>query len=148
MLRCTFGPHLAILTHYNDVIMSAVASQITSVTIVYPTVYSGEDQWKHQSSASVAFVRGIHRWPVNSPRKGPVTRKVFPFDDVIMSIGGESQCGPDQKGVNFDSRFILNVKVNQPQKQHESKPRRFALIVQICWLEHERVTKYRADTDT
>ena len=48
------------------------------------TVCSGADQRKHQSSASLAFVRGIHRWPVNSPHKGPVTRKMFPFDDVIM----------------------------------------------------------------
>ena len=64
--------------------MSTMASQITSLTIVYSTVYLGADQWKHQSSASLAFVRGIHRWPVNSPHKGPVTRKMFPFDDVIM----------------------------------------------------------------
>ena len=70
--------------HYSDVIMSAMASQITSLTIVYSTVYSGADQRKHQSSASLAFVRGIHRWPVNSPHKGPVTWKMFPFDDVIM----------------------------------------------------------------
>ena len=70
--------------HYNDVIMGAVASQITSLTIVYSTVYSGADQRKHQSSASVAFVRGIHRWPENSPHKGPVTGKMFSFDDVIM----------------------------------------------------------------
>ena len=70
--------------HYNDVIMGAVASQITSLTIVYSTVYSGSDQRKHQSSASLAFVRGIHQWPVNSPHKWPVTRKMFPFDDVIM----------------------------------------------------------------
>ena len=66
--------------HYNDVIMGAMASQITSLTIVYSAVYLGENQ----SSASLAFVRGIHRWPVNSPHKGPVTRKMFPFDDVIM----------------------------------------------------------------
>ena len=44
----------------------------------------GADQRKHQSPVSLAFVRGIHRWPVNSPDKGPVTRKMFPFDDVIM----------------------------------------------------------------
>ena len=49
----------------------------------------GPDQRKHQSSASLAFVRGIHRWPVNSPRKGPVTRKIFTFYDVIMSHGYE-----------------------------------------------------------
>ena len=70
--------------HYSDVIMIAMASQITGVSIVRPTVCSGADQRKHQSSASLAFVRGIHRWPVNSPRKGPVMRKMFPFDDVIM----------------------------------------------------------------
>ena len=65
--------------------MGAMASQISSLTIVYWTVYSGADQRKHQSSASLAFVRWIHRWPVNSPHKEPVTRKMFPFDDVVMS---------------------------------------------------------------
>ena len=72
--------------HYNDVIMSAIASQITSLTIVYSTVYSGTVQRKHQNSALLAFVRGLHRWPVNSPHKGPVTRKMFPSDDVIMCL--------------------------------------------------------------
>ena len=66
--------------YYNGVIMSAMASQITSLTIVYPSVY-----WKHQSSASLAVMRLIHRRPVNSPHKGQVTRKMDPFDDVIMS---------------------------------------------------------------
>ena len=70
--------------HYNDVIMNEIASQITSLTIVYSIVYSDADQRKHQSSASLAFVWGIHREPVNSPHKWPVTRKMFPFDDVIM----------------------------------------------------------------
>ena len=60
--------------YYNDVIMGAIASQITSLTIVYSIVYSDADQRKRQSSASVAFVRGIHR----------DRRKMFPFDDVIM----------------------------------------------------------------
>ena len=76
---------VCVITHYSDVIIGAMASQITSFTIVYSTVYSGADQRKHQRSASVASVRGIHRWPVNSPHKGPVTRKMFQFDDVIMS---------------------------------------------------------------
>ena len=67
-----------------NVIMSALESQITSLMVVCSTVYSGTDERKHQSSASLAFVRGIHRWPVNSPHKGPVTRKIFPFDDVIV----------------------------------------------------------------
>ena len=78
------------LTHVNhnsDVMMGAMASQITGVLIVYSTVCSGADQRKHQSSASLAFVRGIHRWPVNSPHKRPVTRKRFPIDDVIMKKG-------------------------------------------------------------
>ena len=61
--------------HHGYVIMSAMASQITSLTIVYSTVYSGADQRKHQSCASLAFVRGIHQWPVNSPHKGPVMQK-------------------------------------------------------------------------
>ena len=71
--------------HYRDVIMNTIASQITSLAIVYSTVYSGGDERKHQSAASLAFVRGIHRWPVNSPHKWPVTRKMFYIDDVIMN---------------------------------------------------------------
>ena len=59
--------------------MSAMASQITSLTIVYSSLYSGADHRKHQSSASLAFVRRIHRSPVNSPHKWPVARKLFPF---------------------------------------------------------------------
>ena len=63
--------------HYNDVKMIAVTSKITCLTIVYSTVYSGADQGKHQISASLAFVRGIHRWPMNSSHKGSITRKCF-----------------------------------------------------------------------
>ena len=70
--------------HHSDVIIGAVAYQITSLAIVYFTVYSGADQRKYQSSASLAFVRGIHRSLVNSPHKVPVTRKMFSFDDVII----------------------------------------------------------------
>ena len=71
-------------SHYCDAIMGTVASQITSLRIVYTAVYSDADQSKHQRSASLAFVWGIHRGPVNSPHKWPVTRKMFPFDDVII----------------------------------------------------------------
>ena len=85
-MRCWIQAAWSMFGHYNDVRMSVMASQITSLTIVYSTVYSGTDERKHQSSASLAFVRGIHRWPVNSPHKGPVTRKMFPFDDVIMAM--------------------------------------------------------------
>ena len=73
--------------HYDDVIMTMLASQITSLMVVYSIVYSGVNQRKHQSSASLAFVREIHRGPVNFPHKWPVTRKMFPFDDVIMECG-------------------------------------------------------------
>ena len=77
---------LMLIIHYCNGIMGAVAFQITSLTIVYSTVHAGADQRKHQNFASLAFVRGIHRWPVNSPHKGPVTRKMLQFDDVIMSL--------------------------------------------------------------
>ena len=63
--------------HYSDVIMSTMVSQITGVSIVYWTVCSGTEKKKHQSSASLAFVGGIHRWPGNYPHNGPLTRKMF-----------------------------------------------------------------------
>ena len=75
---------LSVNSHYDYVIMTMLASQITSLTVVYSIVYSGVNQRKHQSSASLAFVREIHRGPVNFPHKWSVTRKMFPFDDVIM----------------------------------------------------------------
>ena len=81
---CVFWCRPILPSLYNDVIMGAIASQITSLTIVFSTVYLDTDQRKHQSSASLAFVWGIRRRPVNSPHKWSVTRKMFPFDDVIM----------------------------------------------------------------
>ena len=63
--------------HYSDVTMSTMASQISGVLIVCSTVFLGAEQRKHQSFASLASVRGIHRWPME-------TWKMFPFDDVIM----------------------------------------------------------------
>ena len=85
---CSYVVNLQLFyRHYSDVILGAMAFQITSLTIVYSTVYSGVDQRKHQSSASLAFVRGIRRWPMNSPHKRPGTRKIFPFGDVIMYYG-------------------------------------------------------------
>ena len=72
--------------HYNDVIRSAMASQITGVPIVCSAVCLSVDRRKHQSSVSLAFERGIHRWPMNSLHKGPVTRKKFAFDDIIIYI--------------------------------------------------------------
>ena len=96
--------------HYSDVIIGAMASQITSPTIVYSTVYSGADQRKHQSSASLAFVRGIHRWPVNSPHKGAVTRKMFPFVDVIMtSLSLRGSCKEASNGIKTFMRIEPHV---------------------------------------
>ena len=78
-------PEIEVLwIHYNGAIIDAMSYQITGISIVGSTIYSGADQRKHQSFASLAFVRGIRRWPVVSPHKGPVIRKMFPFDGVIM----------------------------------------------------------------
>ena len=85
-MRTCLGIVAWALFQYNDVTMSEMGSQITSFTIVYSTVYSDADQKRHQSSASLAFVGGIHRSPVNSPHKWPVTWKMLPFDDVVMSL--------------------------------------------------------------
>ena len=87
--------------HYGEVIISAMASQITSLTTVCATVYSGADQRKNQSSASLAFVRGIHRCPVNPPHKGPVTPKMCPFGDVIMPALGQSHDCPNANVINL-----------------------------------------------
>ena len=67
---------------------------------VISTVYLDTDQRIHQSSASLAFVRGIHRRPMNSPHKWPVTRKMFPFDNVIMWV----------QGLTYDLRLSLWLK--------------------------------------
>ena len=76
--------HFDSLCHYSGVIMGAMATQITSISMVCSTVCSCAEKRKHQSSASQAFVRWIHGWQLNSPHKGPLTRKMFPLDDVIM----------------------------------------------------------------
>ena len=78
--------------YYSDVIMSAMASHITTVSIISSTVCSGADQRKHQSFVSLAFVIGIYRWPVDSPHKGLVTRKIFLYHDFIMHNFGFSVC--------------------------------------------------------
>ena len=78
------SPWQSTTIYYSDVTISAMPSHITGVSIVCSTVCSCADQRKHQSSASPAFVRGIHWWPVDSPHKWPVTWKLFPFDDVIL----------------------------------------------------------------
>ena len=93
--------------HYDDVIMTMLASQITSFTVVYSIVYSGVNQRKHQSSASLAFVREIHRGPLNFPHKWPVTRKIFPFDDVIMNNSHKIKVTSGTESVNIH----INLKI-------------------------------------
>ena len=70
--------------HYSEVIVSAVSSQISSVLIVCSTVCPGADQRKHQSCALLAYVREVHRWPMISPQKGPVTWKMYQLGDVMI----------------------------------------------------------------
>ena len=92
--------------------MGTMAFQITSLSIAYSTVHSGADQSKHQSSASLAFVRGIHRGPVNSPHKWPVTRKMFPNDchsrmHGSVYIGCDITCEEDTVFPNMNAFLSL-----------------------------------------
>ena len=82
--------------------MGAMATHITTLTIVYSTIFSGADQRTHQTSASLAFVREIHRWPMHSLYKWPVKRKMFPFDDVIMNYEEIDK----KKGVSIFRRHV------------------------------------------
>ena len=87
----------------SDVIMSAMASQITGILIVCSTVCSDTDQRKHQSSTPLAFVREIHPWPVVSPHKRQITRKMFPLDYVIMIRPETCALIPSQRASNAEN---------------------------------------------
>ena len=122
--------------HYTYVIMIEGASEITSLTIVYSAVHSGGYQRKHQSSALLAFVRGIHRRPVNSPHKGPVTRKMFPFDDVIMlttKIKLSDVCDCDDQHNEIDA-FKLYIKTTQTSISRNCKIPFLLNIYFHCWI--------------
>ena len=107
------------MKHYSDVIISVIASKITIIASVYSTVYSGADQRKrqikHQSSASLAFVRGIHQWLENSPHKMPVTRKMFPFDDAIV----KDTTGIGHRGLLSSCCHLTFIKRCQPKKNFD-----------------------------
>ena len=100
------------LSYSSDAIMGAMTSQITSLTIVYSTVYSDVDQRKHHSSASMAFVRGIHRWPVNSTHKGPVTGKMFSFDDVIIVCSSPTNYLNPGWAITFHQKDFHNPNIS------------------------------------
>ena len=120
-------PRLLVLGHYSDIIMGAMASQITSLTTVYSTVYSSADQRKHQRYASMAFVWGIHRWPVNSPHIGTITPKMFPFDDVIMRGRGPGHLHPGRWPSFPGGLFLFTVPEGQ-----------FAIEQTVDWNDCER----------
>ena len=122
------------ISHYSDIMMSTMASQITGISIVCSTIHSGADQRKHQSYASLAFVRGIHQWPVNSPHKGPLTSrsgsKVVVHD--THSIDGEylyqiwqwflqwkENCGTDSIS-STDKR--INIQTDWQTKWNQYNP--------------------------
>ena len=118
--------------------MGAMASQITSLTIVYSTVYSDADQRKHKSSASLAFVRGIHRGPVNCPHKWPVTRKMCPFDDVIMVTAQWSNPGEIPCKSIAAIHFTLWCKQNKTNNSN---------IVRHCEHVRVKITQHPHTTD-
>ena len=83
-----------LLSHCRDVMMSTMTSQIIITSIVYSTVCSGAYHRTYQSSAELAFVRGIQWSSVNFQHKGSITRVMFPFDDIIIRTGGRPLSEP------------------------------------------------------
>ena len=134
--------------HYNGVIMSAMASQITGFSIVCSIVSSDADQRKHQSYASLAFVWGIHRGPVNSVHKGPVARKMFPFDDVswfpclLYRYHGITRAARSfiRHSNQRSALLVLCAKINHmsPVTTHHRRP-----IMQKGFPSHHVVIHYR-----
>ena len=115
--------------------MGTMTSHMTSLFIVYSTIYSGADQWKHQSSASLAIVREIHRWPLNSPHNWPVMRKMFPCDDVIMRLTTGHYCPLPTWQI---PRFSLTLP--RPPCRHVFRATTKSITT---WLTHFPGTKFR-----
>ena len=121
--------------------MSEMASHVTSISIVWSNVSSDADQRKHQSSASLAFVWGIHRLLVNSPHKSPVTRKMFPFDDVIMCTLDFKQLGLQYVPPDTNSHVCNLEKLTFPYilkscQYHQDLNNSHLLVwyIQYMWL--------------
>ena len=140
------------LVHYNDVTMDAIASQITSLMTIYSTIYSDADQRKHQSSASLAYVRGIHHWPVNSLHKWPVMRKkvsiwwrrhglncriAFRFDRHIGSsaaeVPGKFQNETIIQNTNLAASRLHEILREDILSDIEMGPRIPWIHLSICW---------------
>ena len=110
--------------------MRPISSQITNLAIVYSTVYSGADQGKHQSSSSLAFVRGSYRWPANSPHKGLVTRKMFSFDNVVMTL--TKLIGIYHHGVSWVLRRSKSPIIEMLIQQNSTKS--IVLSLKAAWF--------------
>ena len=108
--------------HYNNVIVSAMVSQLTGASIIYSTSCSGADQRKHQSFASWLLS------PVNSPHKGPITRNMFLFDDVIMFVShakmaaGETCCRKLDIFFLFQTMGGLSQNILQRKTYQTNRP--------------------------
>ena len=94
-----------IVWHYSDVVMSVSNHRRLECLLDR----SGVDQGKHQSSASLAFVRGIRRWPVFSLHT-PVTRKMFPFVYVIMRYLTTEQQNTAEPDPQIETYFINRIE--------------------------------------
>ena len=121
-------------SHFIDVIMTTMASQITSLTVVYSTIYSDADQRKHQSSASLAFVWGIHRW---IPRtKGQLRGKCL----HLMTSSCDLQLPFEFGTESNEMAYIWNIRgVYTPQKtKHQDYTVYWDLVNPICISEAVR----------
>ena len=118
--------------HYCDVMMGVIVSQITSLMIVYSIVHSSADQRKHQSTASLAFVPGIHQWLVNSQHKRPVMRKMFPFDDDDDDDNGDSRWPTANADGLRRRRCHFNIKDSKYWNGQISKKPLFKLMT-LVW---------------
>ena len=124
-----------LLVYNIGVITGAMASQITSLTNVYSTVYSGADQREYQSSAPLAFVRGIHRGPVNSPHKWQVSLRLFPFDDVIISAKPlDNWTIMYDNNTSLSTNFHISLALSGPY-----------FSMQVC---HSTITTYRISNES
>ena len=136
--------------HYRDVTMSAMAYQITAVSIVCLTVCSGTVQRKHQSSASLAFMKGIHQWLVYSPHKGPVTQKMFPFDDITMTSHCLNWWRPNPQyhmvsmsSIDFSTdHFQPRMISNDSCQYHEIKNNAWVTVNNDFWVTSEAICQW------